>query len=297
MKKIILLFVVFWNVENFFDYRNTEASLSDEEFSPAGVKHWTADRFYTKCSAIAKTLYYISNEHMGRMPDIICFAEVENKFVLSQLWEHTTLRKIPYRAIHYESADARGIDVDLLYREDRMRAVHSQSCRIDGLTTRDILLVQFITHSGDSLSVLVNHHPSKYGGKTSDARLWAVTRLKTLCDSLDNAGWFDRLAIGDFNDVPSNEIYSVMEEKHVNLAAPLAARGEGSIKFNGTWELIDQAFVSRHLADRASMKVEYVPFLLVPDKGHSGMKPYRTYTGPAYAGGVSDHCPISVEIE
>lgn len=294
---VILIFVVFWNVENFFDFRDGGASPSDAEFSPAGARHWTSDRFYTKCSAIAKTMFFLSADNDGGLPDVICLAEVENSFVLKRLLDRTNLGKYPYHIVHYDSGDARGIDVALLYRGDRMRLMDSRPCRIEGLQTRDILLAQFVTGAGDSLCMLVNHHPSKLGGKASDARLRAVSCLKGLCDSLETGGWHDRLAIGDFNDEPSNGIYSVLEEGQINLAAPLAAKGEGSIKFNGRWELIDQAFVSLGLEAKARMQVHYIPFLLVPDRAHSGMKPLRTYTGPRYAGGVSDHCPISVRIE
>jgi hypothetical protein len=45
----------------------------------------------------------------------------------------------------------------------------------------------------------------------------------------------------------------------------------------------------------AEMKVEYIPFLMVRDTRHPGMKPFRTYSGPRYIGGVSDHCPILLE--
>ena len=44
------------------------------------------------------------------------------------------------------------------------------------------------------------------------------------------------------------------------------------------------------------MKVERVPFLTVRDNTHSGEKLLRTYTGPRYTGGVSDHCPITLVI-
>ena len=34
------------------------------------------------------------------------------------------------------------------------------------------------------------------------------------------------------------------------------------------------------------------PFLMTYEKKYPGMKPLRTYSGPRYIGGVSDHCPI-----
>ena len=42
----------------------------------------------------------------------------------------------------------------------------------------------------------------------------------------------------------------------------------------------------------ARMEVVKVPFLMTRDNTHVGEKPFRTYSGPRYIGGVSDHCPI-----
>ena len=43
---------------------------------------------------------------------------------------------------------------------------------------------------------------------------------------------------------------------------------------------------------KGQMKILPIPFLMTPDTGHAGLKPLRTYSGPRYLGGVSDHCPI-----
>ena len=101
--------------------------------------------------------------------------------------------------------------------------------------------------------------------------------------------------MGDFNDVPeSTEEYS---RAMVNLAIPLARKGEGTIKYSGRWELIDMFFVSPSLAGAgAEMKIISIPFLTVKDNAHSGEKPFRTYSGPRYSGGVSDHCPIVLKV-
>ena len=79
-------------------------------------------------------------------------------------------------------------------------------------------------------------------------------------------------------------------------SAPAAARGEGTIRFNGRWELIDQCFVSPGLAAKADFRICRIPFLTTRDSAHSGEKPLRTYQGPRYLGGVSDHYPILVHI-
>lgn len=285
--------VMFWNLENFFDWRNDSTSVSDAEFSSMGERRWTKKRFYAKCNAIAKGLLWTAGEH-GGLPDVIGFAEVENGFVLRRLLQSTALVKLDYRIVHYDSPDPRGIDVALLYRTSRLRLVSSKPCHLfqdsTVMATRDILLAHFTGPDGEDLAVLVNHHPSKYGGAASEPRrLKAVERLRTVKDSLENAGVTRILAIGDFNDTPDNPAYELLGMK--NLALPLHRKGQGTIKYDGSWELIDLVFSA---GIDATMEIVHIPFLEEPDAAHGGTKPLRTYTGPRYRAGVSDHCPVWV---
>ena len=78
----------------------------------------------------------------------------------------------------------------------------------------------------------------------------------------------------------------------VNLAEPLSRRGTGTIRFEGRWQLIDQVFVSAGLAPSCTLSILHPPFLTAHDNVHSGDKPLRTYSGPRYLGGVSDHRPL-----
>ena len=287
---------MFWNLENFFDYRNDSTSVSDAEFSSFGPKRWTRKRFNAKCNAVAKTILW-AGEKMGGLPDVVGFAEVENGFVLRRLLEGTVLRKTDYTIVHYDSPDPRGIDVALLYRRSRLRLLDSKPCHLydadsSVMATRDILMAHFTGPGGD-LAVLVNHHPSKYGGAASEPRRKrAVYRLAALADSLLNAGVVRVVATGDFNDTPDAEAYSELPLK--NLALPFHRRGEGTIKYDGRWELIDLFFVSDSLT-RSRMSILRVPFLLKDDG--AGQKPLRTYSGPRYLGGVSDHCPVWLDVK
>lgn len=294
---ILLTSVMFWNLENFFDYFDGGSGESDTEFSARGERHWTRKRFDAKCNAVAKTILWLGSGE-GSLPDVIGVAEVENRFVMKQMLERTALRKLDYRIVHYDSPDPRGIDCALLYRESRLEMVGSKPCRVsaDGLQTRDILLVQFVEKAtGDSLAVLVNHHPSKYGGGETDWRRdVAVGRLKEISDSLAALGWSRRVAVGDFNDTPANPVFRTMEPSLT--LCPKTGREQGSIRFNGLWELIDLCFISPELARSAVFRVVDVPFLTQRDAAHSGEKPLRTYSGPRYLGGVSDHRPILVKI-
>lgn len=298
MKKFIVIMVLFWNLENFYDTVDSGTGSSDTEFSPAGARHWTGKRFGVKCAAIAKTLYYAAGEEGVDFPDIVCFAEVENASVVRRLVRSTLLEKENLGMVHFDSPDKRGIDVALLYRKDRMRLDGAVPLRLEEMRTRDILLARFVLADGDSLAVTVNHHPSKYGGASSEpGRRQAVDRLLSAADSLMDGHWDCQVAVGDFNDTPDSPVYAPLDRVFVNLSAPLAESGAGSIRFNGKWELIDQVFVTEKLAGKAVMKVVAAPFLTEEDRAHGGVKPRRTYTGPAYHGGVSDHYPVTVTLD
>lgn len=291
---------MFWNVENFFDSRADSTSASELEFSSRGSRHWTYKRFRTKCNAVAKAVLYAASE-CGGAPDIIGLAEVENARVLRHLTEETALRKLEYKALHFESADKRGIDVALLYRPSRLSLTGARACHIladDGkpLATRDILLATFITPAGKDIAMLVNHHPSKYGGaETSEPRRKkAMETLRFLADTLLADG-YAVLAMGDMNDTPDNPVFELVEPTLKNLAKELHSQGEGTIFYDGKWELIDMFFASPGLKT-SQMKILRLPFLMTRDSRHAVMKPLRTYNGPRYLGGVSDHCPIWIDL-
>lgn len=290
--------VLFWNLENLFDSRNDSTSVSDAEFSARGARHWNRKRFTAKCNAIAKGILW-AGEALGGLPDAIGVAEVENRYVLRRLLEDTALRKLDYRLVHFDSPDARGIDVALLYRSTRLQLDQAKPCHLYGadssvLATRDILLARFWDPGGEPVALLVNHHPSKYGGTeaSQQRREIAVARLGQLADSLQAAGVNTLVAMGDFNDTPDNPLYQSLPLE--NLGLPLHQAGEGSIKYEGKWELIDLFFVSRGL--HATMQVLVPPFLTVRDATYGGTKPLRTYSGPRYLGGVSDHYPVCLKI-
>lgn len=290
-----IILVLFWNVENFYDYFDHRQNSSDSEFSPLGIKHWTKKKFLAKCNAISKTILWVSDRE-GSFPDIIAFAEIENSFVLRKLISETSLKKTNYKYIHYESPDHRGIDVALLYNSDSLDAIYSCPIKQVVDSTRDILLACFRTGNNDSLAVLINHFPSKYGGsEKNENRILAARKLLSVQDSLNAAGWEKILAVGDFNESPYEQASQTVSTKMISLSQ--GQEHTGSIKFDGTWELIDQAFISHPLYESSSFSVLYPPFLLTQDKSHSGLKPLRTYSGPKYLGGVSDHLPILITID
>lgn len=321
------LHIIFWNMENFFDYRDGGEGESDREFSSFGSRHWTKKRFQAKCNAVAKTIFWLQDEY-GRLPDLIGLAEMENRNVLYRLLKDTALKKTDYKFIHYDGRDRRGIDVAILYRSSLMKPVsHTRKVPVlesedparedaDTLDTRDILHVRMELKNGltghSDVDFIVNHHPSKYGGaRQSDRRREAaMICLRQLCDSLAAAPSVPSssrpsvqssathppsvplIAMGDFNDTPDSAPFRLLDGRLVNMGLPLHAKGLGTIRYEGKWDLIDMFLTDPETAERSCMEIVRVPFLMVKDSKHPGEKPLRTYSGPKYLGGVSDHCPV-----
>ena len=309
------LLVMFWNMENFFDWTDQGTGESDSDFSSLGSRHWTKGRFFAKCDAISKSLMWIGDQY-GRMPDFIGLAEIENKGVLTRLLSSTLLRKYGYGIIHYESQDRRGIDVAALYRKSSMTPVSTTVISPENLHTRDILHARMRLSDDRAIDFIVNHHPSKYGGaeESMHKRSMVMKELKHLVDSLcriqphavafsesvreihkDRSLSCNIVAMGDFNDTPDATQFNILETTLVNHGLPLHQKGLGTIRYKGKWELID-FFLSTSGTHTSDMQVIKIPFLMTYEKKYPGEKPLRTYSGPRYIGGVSDHCPICIRV-
>lgn len=293
------LSVMFWNLENFFDWTDHGTGESDKEFSSFGSRHWSRSKFHSKCNLVAKSVFWVSDRY-GRMPDVIGLCEVENRGVLSRLLSSTLLRKYDYDIVHFDSGDRRGIDVALLYRKSSFELLSTslKTPEYQGrkLRTRDMLHARMkLCGLGDTLDFVVCHHPSKYGGseESHQPRVAAMSAMAGLCDSL---GRGYKVVMGDFNDVPSAEQFEEVSYALVNKAEDLHVDGKGTIRYKGRWELIDMFLVDPSLVRITRMEIIQVPFLMTFDRSFPGYKPLRTYSGPKYLGGVSDHCPIILKI-
>lgn len=285
--------VVFWNVECLFDCFDDPAK-DDDEFLPVSVRHWTWSRFEKKRDGIVQTIL-AAGDLTGDLPALVGLAEVENQLVVSRLVRKTLLEELDYGFVHRESPDARGIDVALLYRKDVLRVLTVDSLRVPGVVTRDILYVKMkeipdqARNDGGEYHVFVVHLPSKYGGTGASGGKRAAARrvLDHAVDSLLRLDSLSRiLVMGDFNDT-DNTVTGLCKP---SFEAPPAA--PGTLKYHGRWEKIDEFFVSPALSASAAMQILALPFLLEEDPVYRGVKPRRTYIGPRYNGGLSDHLPI-----
>ena len=296
-------YVVFWNLENFFDPFDDSLTV-DEEFTPTGDKHWTWKKFLVKRNLIAKALLSMHDSY-GDWPLAVGFAEVENRMVLRQLTERTPLAKLGYGVVHRDSPDSRGIDVGFIYREEYMTVLEVEARTV--LTgrerpTRDILHVTAGLYlpggPPDTVHFIINHWPSKFGGEeySRPFRQAASDTLRRVVGALRDSVSGELppvIVMGDFNDTPdSPPVVSLQRGTGLlNPGLSLHERGEGTLKYNGRWELIDLFLISPSLED-ARMELYSHPLLLEDDEKFLGQKPFRTYYGPRWNGGASDHLPI-----
>jgi len=310
--------IAFYNVENLFDPEK-DPEKNDEAFTPAGFYHWTYKRFYKKLNALAKVFLAIN---AWEPPDIIGLAEVENANALSKLCFATGLKAYRYRYVHYDSPDARGIDVALLYRSDRIKILESYPVPVvfpfePASKNRDILYAKALMAT-DTLHLFVNHWTSRFGGHgaTIPKRNYYAQVLRRQVDSLlfiNNNAYI--IIMGDFNDYPTDEsMVRYLQAKNYkteknqgslfNLMFSLTGT-QGTHKSQEFWGCLDQFIVSKSLIDNENRwQIENgeaiifdAPFLLVPDEKFGGMKPFRTYSGPRYLGGYSDHLPVKVVLK
>jgi hypothetical protein len=311
--------LVFYNSENLF-HPSDDTIKADEDFTPTGQYHWTYNRYHAKINKLGKLFVAIGD---GRMPAIIGLCEIENRKVLRDILDKSILKAYPYKIIHKESPDARGIDVALLYDPvkfipKKYDFIEIKTNEFPDLKTRDILYVSGIFNQDVNCHIFVNHWPSRRGGKmASDKKRMAVARvLRQFVDSccLKDVG-SNIIIMGDFNDEPRDQsleqILGAGDPDEVNssclllnLMYPHHKKGKGTyFRVNNFTEasVLDQIIVSKAIfygENRIKIKdgqaIIYQNEFLINKK--SG-RPLRTFQGLKYLGGYSDHLPVFTDIQ
>src|SRR5574344_895434 len=299
-KAVDTLAVMFYNVVNLF-YPETDSLKADDEFTPEGQKHWSFYRYYQKCNNISRVI--VSANGLNK-PAIVGLCEVEDDKALDGLYKTAGLRNAGYNYIHFDSPDKRGIDVAMFYDTLLIQIFDAKPINVSNpqneFYTRDILYVKLKQLvMDDTLHLMVCHWPSRLGGAASEAnRVNVANCTKNICDSILAVEKDAKIIImGDFNDNASSPaladvLMSLNGGKSlINLAGKTRYY---SYKYQARWETIDHIIVSASLCNRSmpTFDVVRLPFLLIPDNRYTGKKPFRTYLGPRYIGGYSDHLPV-----
>lgn len=300
-----------YNVENAFDTRH-DSLKQDEEFLPEGDKRWTTYRYWKKLNALSKVIAAVAQE---RIPDVVTLCEVENDSVVFDLTYRSALRTLGYRYVMTDSPDERGIDVALLYQPGTFRLLSVHRFRLNTFwsssepypykPTRDILYVSGRVLSGDTLHLLVCHLPSKAGAtrQTDRHRDFAARCLRQICNTLLHDLSDARIVVsGDFNATPDDVLFRrwFSNKDGLRLLPSRAPndphRVRGTYNYQGNWSTLDHLLVSPFVRVRSGVHIADFPFLLEPDRVRGGLRPFRTYLGPRYLGGYSDHLPLYVDL-
>ncbi|MCI0522089.1 MAG: endonuclease, partial [Bacteroidales bacterium] len=302
--------IIFYNVENLFDTVD-DTLTQDNEFLPEGERRWTNKRYWEKIDALARV---IAASGGWNLPVMAGLCEVENADVVEDLVFRSVLEGAGYGIVHRESPDSRGIDLALLYRRDDVRIIESRSWIPEqdpgeSFSSRNLLYIKSLL-GNDTLHLILCHWPSRRGGtlKAEAVRKKMATLVGIKVDSLQSVSGKRTpvIVMGDFNAVSGEPATEIMtdDDRLINMSDALSASGRGSYRYRGSWEMIDQVFVTPVMCDSAGLfvtgpgefRVVDLPFLLKDDPGYPGRKPRPTYSGFTYEGGYSDHLPVMITI-
>lgn len=317
--------VAFYNLENLFDTINNNGKY-DLEYSPQGARQWNTQKYRSKIHNLAYCITRMTTSTTPNGPAIIGVSEIENRSVLVDLTAEIDeiLAKEGkstwnLQIVHHDSPDRRGVDVGCLYNPRQFRFLDVTNTRLvipdyESFRTRDQMCVTGIM-AGDTLSVIVNHWPSRLGGQeqSSYLREAAADLSKHIADSL----WAIRpnqgvIIMGDLNDDPDNRscAQNLGAQKKEGKVPPhgfynpwweMLDKGIGTLAYKGAWNLFDQIIVSGTLLERNNpdalqyRRCQVNNFEFLRDtEGTRQHYPLRTFASGAYLNGYSDHFPTEI---
>lgn len=315
--------VMFYNIENFFDTIN-DPEVRDDEFTPEGPKAWNAAKYAKKLSNIERVLFDVAA--VDRIyPAVIGFSEVENRTVLEDIVATKKLAPASYRVVHYDSPEARGVDVAFIYRPDQFKLegsfpVKAEVPTLPNFRTRDILTM-WGTIEGEPFYFMVAHWPSRLGGKDASAfkREALGAQMRRLADSVLRINPATKVvAMGDFNDDPTDpsieealgakgKIKELAKGDFFNPYHEMLRAGMGTLAYGDAWNIFDNIVVTENLAkgSMGDLKLRRDPtskfyghifraHYLFQKEGQYRGYPLRTYVGNNFQGGFSDHLPVYI---
>ncbi len=309
----------FYNLENLFDTIN-EPNVNDEEFTPTGSYNYTPAVYLDKLSKLSDVISDIGKDASPDGLAMLGVSEVENEIVLNDLIKEPKLKDRHLQFVHYDSPDARGIDVALIYNPKYFKVKQSEKLPVyfngdDGNPhpTRDILHVYGLM-DGEPMHVFVNHWPSRRGGEQASApnRAIAASVAKHCIDSILKINPNSKIILmGDLNDDPVSPSIAVVlkatgdttlskEGRMFNPWVKDYQNGIGTLAYNDAWNLFDQIIISpsflnkdQHGAFFKEAKIYRRQFMVQQTGKYKGY-PKRTYDFNRYMGGYSDHFPTYI---
>jgi len=315
-RKLIVHAVCFYNLENLFDTCH-DVHKNDYDFLPEGSFNWNANKYTNKLANMSRAICDLGTDKLPYGASIIGVSEVENDKALDDLMAQPSMQKRGYKYIHIEGPDKRGVDCALIYNPKAFQVTkyfHKPYVFENGDTarqTRPYLCVQGKL-AGDNLTVIVCHWPSR--ASENIFREYAGKQVRALTDSIHQADPTQHIMVmGDMNDDPDNTSmakYLGARRKMKDVGEGdfynpwwdvLRKRGQGTLSYQGAWNLFDQIVCSRNMLDLNGTK-EYKEltlygyhifkrdYLIQQDGKYKG-SPKRTHASGVWLNGFSDHLP------
>ena len=315
--------VAFYNLENLFDIYD-DPEIHDNEFTPEGVKQWTEHKYQKKLANMERVLFDMAAVQR-EYPVVIGVSEIENRTVLEDLISQPKLKGANYRICHYDSPDARGVDVAFLYRADVFKMEGSDNIKLKveelpNFRTRD-LVVMWGTIEGEPFYFLVSHWPSRLGGKEASQfkRDACAKQIREIKDSLLVQNPATKVIVmGDFNDDATDaslvktmgakgKVKELESGDFFNPYYQMLRAGLGTLAYQDAWNLFDNICVTENLVNAEEGKLRLIkgkkfygnifsrPYMLQQEGQYKGY-PLRTFVTNNFQNGFSDHLPVYIYI-
>ena len=315
--------VAFWNFENLFDIYN-DPETHDDEFTPEGIKKWNETKYQKKLSNLERVIFDMAAINKD-YPVVFGVSEIENRSVLEDLVSQPKLKGANYRICHFDSPDARGVDVAFLYRADVFKLEGCDNIKLNvpelpNFRTRD-LVVMWGTIEGEPFYFLVSHWPSRLGGKEASQfkRDACAKQIREIKDSLLQANPATKVVVmGDFNDDATDaSLVKVMGAKgklkeletgdFFNPYFQMLKAGLGTLAYQDSWNLFDNICVTENLVNGTYGNLRLIkgkkfygniftrPDMLQQEGQYKGY-PLRTFVTNNFQNGFSDHFPVYIYI-
>lgn len=313
--------IMFYNLENLYDTKN-DPNKDDDDFTPSGNRRWTQIKYQRKLENLGEVFQAVSSLP-GGFPTLVGVSEIENDSVLEDMVSQKRLSGAGYRFVHYESGDARGVDVALLYRSSRFKLLDSQPVKPilrsgREYHGREILMVRGLL-DGEMFAIYVCHFLSRRAGRDASAgfrRAGAETIYYHALQMRDEYPGIKIVVMGDMNDTPADfslshllhavaSMEDVEEGGFFNPMWTLMEEGQGTSMHNHHWTLFDNILVCRQLLEDSGSegfhitrfsKMHYAQIFRRNFMMEHG-KPKRSYNGKHFSGGYSDHLPVLIRLE
>lgn len=276
--------LMFYNVENLF-YPTK---------SP--IKNWTKERYNRKLNQITKVFRLVEKKY-GSFPLCIGICEVQEKESIRDLLAISSLSN--YDFVYSESKDDRGMDTAFLYNKDEIKLLSYQNFSVE--STRNILYCK-IKLRNHILHTYTLHLPSKRNfDENKNLRKDILEKLKKIIqDNVANSEEFV-VILGDFNANPNDEdLVELMQIRdNYTLFNPffdLYGKPIFSTFHLNRGLLFDQFIISKNFSEHHSLQWKNADIFTSEEIKKQG-KPFRTFAGTRYLGGVSDHFPAILELE